>query len=53
MNMSYCRFENTYHDLRDCYESIDETEISETEARYRKRLIKLCVDIAADYASEA
>jgi hypothetical protein len=41
-NMSYCRFENTYHDLNDCYRNIDDTDLSETEARFRKRLIELC-----------
>lgn len=41
-NMSYCRFENTYQDLLDCYHNIDDTDLSETEARYRKKLIELC-----------
>lgn len=41
-NMSYCRFENTLSDLRDCYRSIDDTDLSEREARFRKNLIELC-----------
>ncbi len=52
-NMSYCRFENTLNDLRDCYDHIDETEeLSPGETKARERLIKLCVDIALDYCDE-
>lgn len=51
-NMSYCRFENTLQDLRDCYENMDE-ELSESEERSRKRLIKLCTQIANNYGDEA
>jgi hypothetical protein len=40
-NMSYARFENTYSDLQDCYEAMDD-ELSETEQNYRTKLIKLC-----------
>lgn len=47
-NMSYCRFHNTLEDLRVCYEHIDD-ELSEAEAEERKRLIKLCTEIARDY----
>jgi hypothetical protein len=47
-NMSYCRFQNTLTDLRDCYESWEE-ELSPEEERARARLLKLCVDIAADF----
>jgi hypothetical protein len=51
--MSYCRFENTYYDLKDCLENLDEADdLSESEARYRLKLIKMCVSIAADYAWE-
>lgn len=46
-NMSYCRFENTYHDLQDCYEAImEEEELSERETKYKDRLINLCSKIA-------
>lgn len=48
-NMSYCRFENTLGDLRDCRDAMDETDLSESETRCRKRLIKMCVGIAFDY----
>jgi hypothetical protein len=40
--MSYCRFENTYSDLRDVYEHIDSRTLSEDECRARKNLIALC-----------
>ena len=43
-NMSYCKFENTYSDLNDCYRSINEDvdDLSESEAYYRKKLLELC-----------
>ena len=50
-NMSYCRFENTYGDLQDCYHALGEKsldELSGTEKKYAKKLIKMCRDIA-DY----
>ena len=41
MNMSYCRFENTYNDVKDCMCAIDDGGgLSEREARYAKRLFK-------------
>ena len=46
-NMSYCRFENTYHDLYDCYEHIFD-QLSENEEHYRDMLVQLCQDILAD-----
>ena len=48
-NMSYCRFENTYHDLQDCYSNMDDDDLSDSEKGFRKRLIELCEDIAQDY----
>lgn len=49
MNMSYCRFENTLQDLRDCYYNITEVEdMSDTEKRARKKLIELCAEIAEE-----
>lgn len=49
MNMSYCRFQNTLQDLRDCYYNIEEVEdMSEEEKSARKKLIELCCNIAAD-----
>jgi hypothetical protein len=52
MNMSYCRFENTANDLRDCYDNMDGDELSEAEEAAKKRLIKLCLRIAEDYGEE-
>ena len=46
-NMSYCRFENTYRDLRDCYENM-EGKLSNDEAAYRQKLIKLCAEILTE-----
>lgn len=55
-NLSYCRFRNTYRDLRDCIEHMDdpvETEdddgISKDEDRARCNLIVLCKEIADGY----
>lgn len=49
-NMSYCRFENTLRDLRDCDETLEEidgdfSQLSETEARAAKQMIALCKKI--------
>jgi len=39
-NMSYCRFENTYHDLIDCFDNIWEEAENERDERYRKNMIR-------------
>jgi len=52
-NMSYCRFQNTLPDLKDCYEAMDEDDLSFDERRARWSLIRLCRDIANDYGHEA
>ena len=54
-NMSYCRFQNTYPDLLDCYRVLEEagsvkelmSELSDSEATKAKQLFNLCKDIAA------
>jgi hypothetical protein len=52
-NMSYCRFENTYPDLKDCCDNWDRNdELSEREAHYRQKIYKLCKQIADDYDGE-
>lgn len=51
-NMSYCRFRNTLQDLRDCYENMDDTDLSAEEKRARRALLKLCDQIASDYVVE-
>lgn len=49
-NMSYCRFQNTLRDLRDCYENWpnDEKDLSEGERKAKNRLLKLCKEISED-----
>jgi hypothetical protein len=48
MNMSYCRFENTYNDLVDCFNNIwDEAENMRDE-RYRKQMIEFLKDRIGD-----
>ena len=53
-NMSYCRFENTLDDLRDCQEALDAidgnlAELSKSEAAKANALILVCVDIAREH----
>ena len=52
VNMSYCRFENTFHDLDDCYDNMEGEDLSESELKYREKLISLCSDIASDYGED-
>jgi hypothetical protein len=47
-NMSYCRFQNTVSDLEDCYEHMDDEDLSPEEERARTRLIGICQDIAQE-----
>lgn len=55
-NMSYCRFENTLRDLRDCAEALDEMRcgdpedesLSQYEAPARDSLLRLCAQILID-----
>lgn len=47
-NMSYCRFQNTVSDLEDCYEHMDDEDLSPEEERARTRLIEICRDIAQE-----
>ena len=49
-NMGYCRFENTLHDLRDCFENWDVE--SESEQKAQKRMIKLCRQIVSNYGDD-
>ena len=45
-NMSYCRFENTYRDLVDCYSALEDRDsLSDSEKRYAEKLINVCQDI--------
>lgn len=42
MSMRYCRHENAYNELRECWARWDDGADSETEERFRKKLIMLC-----------
>jgi hypothetical protein len=52
-NMSYCRFENTLADLRDCAEALEtarvedpeDEEVGRYEAPARDALLRLCAEI--------
>ena len=53
-NMSYCRFQNTLKDLRDCAEALDEigdnlAELSKDEARAATALIAVCQEIGGRF----
>lgn len=50
--MSYCKFENTYRDLLDCYHNIN-NNLSDSEHRYRERLVDLCQCILEEYDPES
>jgi hypothetical protein len=50
-NMSYCRFQNTYLDLMDCYDNLNEF-LSDSEKRYRERLVELCQSIVEEFNPE-
>ena len=59
-NMSYCRFENTFGDLEECYHALlneggvegIEEESNEYEKPYIKKLIDLCKDIVEEFGDE-
>ena len=47
--MSYCRFENTYRDLQDCYNNMDSSDLSKSEFYMRRHMIALCMSIVDEY----
>lgn len=54
-NMSYCRFQNTLADLRDCEESegmYEPETLSAEEQSARAQLIALCGSIWADVGDD-
>ena len=53
-NMSYCRFENTLRDLKDCSEHLYETkeELGDYEWAAKLKLIKLCLEIVSEVYPE-
>ena len=48
-NMSYCRFQNTLKDLRDCYENPNVN--SDDEKKAKDELIELCRQIGEEPTS--
>lgn len=50
MNMSYCQFENTLGDFRQCVEDLEEP-ISEREAKMRDKLISAARKMIEDIDS--
>ncbi len=50
-NMSYCRFENTARNLRDCLDAIQDGEINDLGSQYEvdalEQLLDLCRDVVA------
>ena len=54
-NMSYCRFQNTLRDLKDCLDALCDidgnlSELSKEEAQAADRLILVCEEIAGNFA---
>ena len=50
MNMSYCRFENTFRDLEDCVDAlVDNEDLSEREANFAHRMRNLCEEYLDAY----
>ena len=52
-NMSYCRFQNTLQDLRDCYEEMRggniENNLCKRESRSFAEIVELCRGITEMY----
>jgi hypothetical protein len=50
-NMSYCRFENTYNDLRDCYDWMlhPDSSLGQHEQEALPGLVELCRTIAEEF----
>ena len=48
-NMSYCRFENTLLDLKDCYDNMNSDDLSRSEFYMRQYMVELCMSIASEY----
>jgi len=52
-NMSYCMFENTLADLQEAHDKLTDidslSELSESEQKAARKLIKLCNNIAEKF----
>ena len=55
-SMSYCRFENTFSILRECWDNWDETPdeelSSDHERRAKQRIRKLVLEMAEQFQAE-
>lgn len=56
-SMSYCIFENTYTELSNCYDVMNELHFSKknltvSEKEYFDKLIKLCAQIKVEFIDE-
>lgn len=56
-NMSYCRFENTFHDFEDCLTALkngdaSNPKLSQEEIYYRDALNKAVKDFVAEYEAQ-
>lgn len=55
-NMSYCMFENTLQDLRDCLEKLynisccGDRQLSPSEEKAKQELIKVCREISEQFS---
>ena len=48
-NMSYCRFQNTLTDLRDCKDNLFAEDLSVEEVKARERLVAICAEIMEEW----
>ncbi len=49
-NMSYCRFQNTLEDLRDCYDAMYDIDgLNDEEKKAFESMVELCVEIANNF----
>ncbi len=50
-NMSYCRFENTLADLKDCADALDEGRtLSDSEQAAFEEMVEVCTMISKNFA---
>jgi hypothetical protein len=47
--MGYCRFQNTFADLKDCSDHLDDNDLSMDEKQARSELIKLMELLVEQY----
>ena len=52
-NMSYCRFENTLADMRDCLQALENGLDAEELSSYETRALSNFADVAESIASRA